>query len=166
MCALAADLAAAEADSDLADALAAPQLGVGARYEFEDDRQHTIVGIFSLTLPFFDHGQGLAAVARAKAARAKTELAAKRSAASVEVETAARVAEKRAEAGIAFDLEKGVELSGQPQPGDGATRETASPNRDRAPELQTGSPHRPPARATHRDRADVRGRCCRGPNHA
>ncbi len=107
--ALAADLAAAEADSDLADALAAPQLGVGARYEFEDDRQHTIVGIFSLTLPFFDHGQGLAAVARAKAARAKTELAAKRSAASVEVETAARVAEKRADASKAFDLEKGVE---------------------------------------------------------
>lgn len=104
--ALAADLAAAKADADLADALAAPQLSVGARYEFEDNQQHTILGTLSMTLPIFDHAQGLSAQAEAKAKRATVELAVKKREVAAEVDTAAKVAKKRAEASEAFALEK------------------------------------------------------------
>lgn len=104
--ALAADVAAAQADEDLADALAAPQLSVGARYEFEDNRQHTILGTLSMTLPIFDHEQGLSAQAEAKAKRAIVELAAKKRQVASELDTAARVAEKRRAASEAFTLEK------------------------------------------------------------
>ncbi len=107
--ALAADVALAEADSDLAGALAAPQMSFGARYELEDTSQHTILGTLSMTLPIFDHAQGLAAQAEAKAARAKTELAAQKAQVDAEVETATRVAAKRAEASDAFAEAKGVE---------------------------------------------------------
>lgn len=107
--ALAADVALAEADSDLAGALAAPQMSFGARYELEDTSQHTILGTLTMTLPIFDHAQGLAAQAEAKAARAKVELAAQKSQVDAEVETATRVARKRAEASEAFAEAKGVE---------------------------------------------------------
>ncbi len=105
--ALAADVAAAQADEDLADALAAPQLSIGARYEFEDNRQHTILGTLSMTLPFFDHAQGLGAQAEAKAKRATVELAAKKREVAAQLDSAARVAEKREEASAAFSLEQG-----------------------------------------------------------
>lgn len=104
--ALAADLAAARADEDLADALAAPQLSLGARYEFEDNQQHTILGTLSMTLPIFDHAQGLSAQAEAKAKRAVTELAAKKRQVEAELDTARQVADKRVEAADAFALEK------------------------------------------------------------
>ena len=104
--ALAADLAAAQADEDLADALAAPQLSLGARYEFEDNRQHTILGTLSMTLPIFDHAQGLSAQAEAKAKRATVELAAKKRQVDAELDTAAQVTEKRRAASDAFALEK------------------------------------------------------------
>ncbi|NUP11851.1 MAG: TolC family protein [Polyangiaceae bacterium] len=107
--ALAADLAVAEAEDDLADALAAPQMSLGARYELEDKVQHTILGTLTMTLPIFDHAQGLAAQAEAKAARAKTELDAKKTQVATEVETAAKVAAKRADAANAFAAEKGAE---------------------------------------------------------
>lgn len=106
--ALAADLAAAEADDDLADALAAPQLSIGARYELEDKEQHTILGTLTMTLPIFDHAQGLAAQAEAKAARARAELGVRKAQIAAEVATATRVADKRAEASAAFVEEKGV----------------------------------------------------------
>jgi outer membrane protein, heavy metal efflux system len=106
--ALAAELAAARADEDLADALAAPQLSLGARYEFEDNRQHTILGTLSMTLPIFDHAQGLGAQAEAKAKRAAVELAAKKRQVSSEVDTASQVAAKRKAASEAFALESGA----------------------------------------------------------
>ncbi|MBL8744165.1 MAG: TolC family protein [Myxococcales bacterium] len=106
--ALAADVAVAQADEDLADALAAPQLSLGARYEFEDDQQHTILGTLSMTLPIFDHAQGLSAQAEARAKRATLELAAKKKQIEAELDTAAQVAEKRAAASDAFALEKDV----------------------------------------------------------
>lgn len=104
--ALAADVDAARADEDLADALAAPQLSLGARYELEDARQHTILGTLSMTLPIFDHAQGLSAQAEARAKRATVELAAKKRTVAAEVDTAAKVAGKRSEASDAFALEK------------------------------------------------------------
>jgi cobalt-zinc-cadmium efflux system outer membrane protein len=107
--ALAAEVDAAQADDDLADALAAPQLSFGARYELEDEKQHTILGTLTMTLPFADHAQGLSAQAAAKAERAKIELAAKKVQVDAEFETAAVVAQKRAEAANAFVEEKGVE---------------------------------------------------------
>jgi len=104
--ALAADVAAAKADEDLADALAAPQLSIGARYEFEDNQQHTILGTLSMTLPIFDHAQGATAQAEARAKRATVELAAKKRQIEAELDTAAQVAGKRAAASDAFALEK------------------------------------------------------------
>lgn len=105
---LAAELKSAQADLDLAAALAAPQLGLGARYELEDNRVHTVLGTLSLTLPIFDHGQGLSAQAEAKAGRAKVELAATKSRVEVEVATATANANKRLEAAKAFEVELGA----------------------------------------------------------
>lgn len=107
--AIAADVESAEADQDLASALAAPQLGLGARYELEDKTQHTILGVLTMTLPIFDHAQALTAQADAKAARAKAELSAKKTQAAIEIDTAATVAARRQEAATAFEAEKGVE---------------------------------------------------------
>ncbi len=69
---LAAELRGAQAESDLADALAAPQLGFGVQYEHEDEA-NTLLGVLSISLPFFDHGQGLSAQADATARRVEAE---------------------------------------------------------------------------------------------
>ncbi len=105
---LAAELEAAQADLDLAAALAAPQLSLGARYEFEDNRVHTVLGTLSVTLPIFDHAQGLSAQAEAKAGRTKVELAATEGRVDVEVATATANANKRLEAANAFEAELGT----------------------------------------------------------
>ncbi len=69
---LAAELRAAKAEGDLADALAAPQLGLGVQYEHEDEA-NTIMGVLSITLPMFDHAQGLTARAEATSRRVEAE---------------------------------------------------------------------------------------------
>lgn len=71
--ALDAELRAARADEDLASALGAPTLTLGARYEFEDDRIHTVVGTLGITLPIFERGQGQSAEARSRADRKTVE---------------------------------------------------------------------------------------------
>lgn len=107
--ALAAEVDAAEADAALAGALAAPQLSLGARYGYEDGSQHTVLGTLALTLPIFDHAQGLAAKAKARLARAELELGAKKAQLDAELDTAAKVVDKRASAVSAYAAEGGVE---------------------------------------------------------
>lgn len=63
----------AAADIDLADSLGWPKLGIGARFEQEEDGIQSVLGTLSLTLPFFDRAQGLRAQASGKMTRAKTE---------------------------------------------------------------------------------------------
>lgn len=63
------------ADLDLADSLGWPKLGLGARFEQEEDGVHSVLGTLSLTLPFFDRGQALRSEASAKVTRARAERA-------------------------------------------------------------------------------------------
>lgn len=107
--ALRAERDAANADIEIADAMGYPTLGVGARYENEDDNIHTVLGTLSLTLPIFERGQGLEAEAKARASRASIELREKERTRSSEVEALSRVAKGRREAARAFEAEGGVE---------------------------------------------------------
>jgi outer membrane protein, heavy metal efflux system len=79
------EVAQANAEMDLGDALAIPQLGVGFRYELEEPGVHSFIGTLSLTLPVFDHAQGLSAEAAAKRQRAELEGATLAGAAQAEV---------------------------------------------------------------------------------
>ena len=102
-----AEKKAAEADAALADALAAPDLGVGLRYD-HDAGAHTVMGTLSITLPFFERGQGLAATAAARAERAAPELALEERRGATELHTALAVASLQAEAAREFDEGGGV----------------------------------------------------------
>jgi hypothetical protein len=61
----------AEAESRAADAMRAPKLVVGLRYEHEEPEVNSVFGLLGITLPFFDYGQGIRAKADARAARAR-----------------------------------------------------------------------------------------------
>ncbi len=106
---LAAELEAAAADEDLADALAWPEITLGVRYEHEDRVGHTVLGTLAFTLPFFERAQGLAAEARARASRASREIAAEKARTAGGLRTALIVLERRADAAQAFDEQGGVE---------------------------------------------------------
>jgi outer membrane protein TolC len=105
---LRAEREGANAEMDLADALGYPTLGVGARYEHEDQNVHTILGTLSLTLPFFERGQGVAAEARARRDRIDTELTARQTARTRGIEGLIAIAEGRRGAARAFEMEGGV----------------------------------------------------------
>ncbi len=107
--ALAAEVEAARAQEDLSDALAWPQLGLGAAYQLEDKNVHTVFGTLSLTLPIFERAQGLGAEARARLARAERAEAATAERVQGEVATALGVLRKRDAAIHAFDEQGGVE---------------------------------------------------------
>lgn len=64
--ALTAALAAADAEAEIADARAMPELSVGARYAREEDRD-ILLGTVGLTLPFFERGAVASEEARARA---------------------------------------------------------------------------------------------------
>ncbi len=104
-----ADLAAAQAEEDLGDALAYPELGVGVRYENEDRNVHTVLGTFSISLPIFEHGQGVSSQARAKRARAESELALRRQRLDTTARASLEILAMQREAAHAFDAEGGVE---------------------------------------------------------
>ena len=63
------------------------------------------MGVFSLSLPFFDSGQGDAAVAQAKSQRAIVQLQQRQIELPIEVRTAFEVLNRRREAVLAFDPE-------------------------------------------------------------
>lgn len=107
--ALQAETEAAQAQEDLSDALAWPQIGIGAAYQYEDGDVHTVYGTLSLTLPVFERAQGLGAEARARRARAEQEATATRARVEGEVATALGVLQKRGDAVLAFDEQGGME---------------------------------------------------------
>jgi cobalt-zinc-cadmium efflux system outer membrane protein len=104
-----ADLAEARAEEDLGDALAYPELGVGVRYENEDRNVHTVLGTFSVSVPIFEHGQGVSSRARAKRARAESELALRTQRLDSTVRASLEVLGMQRDAAHAFDSEGGVE---------------------------------------------------------
>ena len=87
----------AQADIRLGRALEWPNVGVGANYE-RDDGNNVAMGTLTLTLPVFEHGQGLRAEASARERGAKLAAEATRRAVNVEVETAFAVCRRREEA--------------------------------------------------------------------
>ncbi len=103
--ALAAQLRAAEAEREVASLGAFPDFGVGLRYEHEETNVHAVMGVFSLSLHFFDYGQGDAAVAQAKSQRAIVQLQQRQIELPIEVRTAFEVLNRRREAVLAFDPE-------------------------------------------------------------
>ncbi|MFO0547745.1 MAG: TolC family protein [Polyangiaceae bacterium] len=81
----------AQANIDLGDALAYPDIGIGVVYQLEGTDAHTLLATFSITLPFSDRGQGVTAAARARGARVAAQSALRTSSATAEVDTAYRV---------------------------------------------------------------------------
>ena len=95
--ALEAKLDEAEAESRLARGESWPDLGLGPRYE-RDEQDDIVLGELSLALPIFDRAQGPQAEARARARRLRLELDAVRRAIGVEVQTAFTVHAERLQA--------------------------------------------------------------------
>ena len=87
--ALEAELREAEADVRLARAEAWPDVGLGARYERDED-DDLAFGLVALELPVFQRGQGLRAEASARSRRLRLALEGVTRAADVEVSTACR----------------------------------------------------------------------------
>lgn len=96
--ALAAQLREAEADLELADAMAFPELTLGIVYELEQPQVHRILGTFALTLPFADRAQGLTAQASAKKTRVEIEEKLRKAQVTTEVRAAIEVYARRIEA--------------------------------------------------------------------
>lgn len=84
----------ADAERRLGEGLAWPDLGLGVRYEREEGA-NAILGTLTLTLPVFNHGQGLRAESAARARRVRLELDAGQRVVSVEVRTAFAVYGRR-----------------------------------------------------------------------
>ncbi len=103
--ALSAQLREAEADVEVAATSAFPDLGVGLRYEHEETNIHTVMAVFSLSLPSFDYGRGDGSIAQAKSQRVTVELQQRRIEVPIEVRTAFEVFSRRREAVLAFDPE-------------------------------------------------------------
>ena len=69
---LIAQAAQAEAEAAAGRAERWPDLGIGAAYE-RDEGRNVVLGLLSVGLPFFDHGQGARATGEARARRLKFE---------------------------------------------------------------------------------------------
>lgn len=104
---LAAERREAQAEIDLADALAFPELTFGVSYELQQWNVHSILGTLAISLPFADYAQGLTASAKAKLQRVDVEQALRKSQASAEVLAAFEVYKRRSEA-VAVLEEGGV----------------------------------------------------------
>ena len=85
--ALQSELDAANAELRLGQALAWPELGLGALYQREEG-QDFLLGAVRLAIPLFDRGQGVRAEARARTSRLAEELEARRRAVRIEVRAA------------------------------------------------------------------------------
>jgi len=102
--ALRADIQQAEAEVALGRASRVPDLALGAGY-FRRESEDVVRGLFTVSLPVFDHGQGATAVAEARRARLRTELDATRSVATVKADTAQTTAEQLSAAARRFETE-------------------------------------------------------------
>lgn len=92
--ALAAEEREANAQRSLGRAFVWPDVGLGVRYEREE-HANVVLGTVTFTLPFFDHGQGIAAEASARSRRASLELEAGRRVVDLQVRTAFAVYGRR-----------------------------------------------------------------------
>jgi cobalt-zinc-cadmium efflux system outer membrane protein len=88
--ALQANRDAANAEIRLGHALSWPQFGLGVRYKHEEGPS-LVMGALRMTLPVFDHGQGVRAEASARVRRLELELEALRRAVHLEVRTALEI---------------------------------------------------------------------------
>lgn len=95
--ALAAERREADAAACLSSGLAWPELGLGVRYQREE-QANILLGTLTLSLPAFERGQGLRAEAVARSRRLSLELEAGRRTARTEVRTAFDVYQRRVEA--------------------------------------------------------------------
>lgn len=87
----------AEAEVRLARTYRRPDVGFAARYEREE-RDHVLLGGFTVTLPTFAKGQELFAVSSATVSRLRTELEAERLRIRIEVQSAFDAYRRRVEA--------------------------------------------------------------------
>ena len=94
---LEAEIQQAEADLGEARTLRWPDVGLGARYEHEENAD-ILLGEISLPLPIFDRGQGARAEADARLRRLRSELDAARLASEAEVRSAFEAYRRRTEA--------------------------------------------------------------------
>lgn len=94
----------AAAEARLGRALQWPSVGLGARYE-RDDGTNVALGQVTVTLPVFEHGQGVRAEAVARQHRLDFELQASRRAVEVAVQAAFDVYQRRL--GAVDELEHG-----------------------------------------------------------
>lgn len=100
--ALAAEVRAAEADARLGAAQRWPDLGLGMHYAREEDA-NIFLGTVALTLPVFDHGQGLRADSLARVRRLRFEVDAGRRAVAIAVQTAFATYERRQSAALELE---------------------------------------------------------------
>ncbi len=85
--ALTASIRRAESEAELGRAARIPNIALGADYSREEEA-NIIQGSLTVTLPFFDHGQGTTAISQARRARIETELHGEWRRAEIEIETA------------------------------------------------------------------------------
>jgi cobalt-zinc-cadmium efflux system outer membrane protein len=100
--ALDAEIKRADAEARMGGARRWPELSLGAAWEREETSEITL-GEVELSIPIFDHGQGLRDESRARSRRLQGELAALRKSVVVEVESAYSVYEKSVVAVQALD---------------------------------------------------------------
>jgi cobalt-zinc-cadmium efflux system outer membrane protein len=106
LAALDAEAREGEAQVRLGRALAAPELGLRAAYE-RDDHDTAVIGGMTVTLPFFQRGQGAVASGTARTSRARLERDATRRDATSELR--ARYEEYGARARVVEGLSGGLE---------------------------------------------------------
>jgi cobalt-zinc-cadmium efflux system outer membrane protein len=94
--ALAAELREADAEAHLGAALRRPDIGLAVRYAHEGD-DTIVLGGMTVTLPAFQRGRGVVAVAAARAGRLRLEMETAREVALAELTTAVDVHQQRVE---------------------------------------------------------------------
>lgn len=100
--ALRADIHQAEAEAEIGRRNQVPNLGIGASYSREESAD-IVQGALTISIPIFDRGQGITAVAEARRDRHRAELSAAQARAGVEAKTAAAVAHRLREAAHRFE---------------------------------------------------------------
>jgi cobalt-zinc-cadmium efflux system outer membrane protein len=102
LAALTAEARAAEAEAQLGQALARPELGAKVGYQ-RDENDSVVLGGLTITLPAFQRGQGLIAAGRARATRARLEFETVRDLAAAELDRAYTAYANQAQAAALLD---------------------------------------------------------------
>lgn len=102
--ALRAQIQQAEAEAALGRQSRVPDIALGAGY-FRRESEDVVRGLFGISLPVLDHGQGTTAIAEARSERLRTELEASRSIATVAANAAQTTAAQLSAAARRFEAE-------------------------------------------------------------